>query len=91
MRSSQSPADTSRAEPTVGQKIDDAAISAKVKTALLTAENVNGTDISVETNAGRVILSGVVPDQSQIDRAVATARNIEGVVDVESRLAVGKG
>jgi osmotically-inducible protein OsmY len=33
----------------------------------------------------------MVPDQTQIDRAVATARNIEGVVDVESRLAVGEG
>jgi osmotically-inducible protein OsmY len=33
----------------------------------------------------------MVPEQSQIDRAVATARDIEGVVDVESRLAVGKG
>lgn len=88
---SQAPADTSRAEPTIGQKIDDAAISAKVKAALLAAENVNGTDISVETSGGRVILSGMVPEQSQIDRAVATARGIEGVVDVESRLAVGKG
>jgi hyperosmotically inducible protein len=71
--------------------MDDAAITAKVKAALLGAENVNGTDISVETSGGRVILSGMVPDQTQIDRAVATARNIEGVVDVESRLAVGEG
>jgi hyperosmotically inducible protein len=91
MPSSQAPVDTSRAEPTVGQKVDDAAITAKVKAALLAAENVNGTDISVETNSGRVVLSGMLPDQSQIDRAVATARNIEGVVDVESRLAVGNG
>jgi hyperosmotically inducible periplasmic protein len=91
MPSSQAPSDTSRAEPTVGQKVDDAAITAKVKAALLAAENVNGTHISVETNSGRVVLSGMVPDQGQIDRAVATARNIDGVVDVESRLAVGKG
>lgn len=91
LTSSQRPADPSRAEPTVGQQIDDATISAKVKAALLAAENVNGTDISVETNAGRVILSGMVPDQNQIDRAVAAARNVEGVVDVESRLAVGEG
>jgi hyperosmotically inducible protein len=91
MSSSQAPVDTSRTEPTVGQKIDDAAITAKVKAALLAAEHVNGTDIKVETNSGRVVLSGMVPDQGQIDRAVATARNIDGVVDVESRLAVGKG
>ena len=89
--SSQTPADISQAQPTVGERMDDAAITAKVKAALLGAENVNGTDISVETSGGRVILSGMVPDQTQIDRAVATARNIEGVVDVESRLAVGEG
>lgn len=88
---SQPPADSSQAEPTIGQRMDDVAISAKVKAALLAAENVNGTDISVETSGGRVILSGMVPDQAQIDRAVATARSIEGVVDVESRLAVGEG
>jgi hyperosmotically inducible periplasmic protein len=84
-------ADSSQAEPTIGQKMDDAAISAKVKAALLATENVNGTDISVQTSGGRVILSGQVPSQAQIDRAVATARTIEGVVDVESRLAVGEG
>lgn len=89
LTSSQRPADSS--QPTVGQQIDDATISAKVKAALLAAENVNGTDISVETNAGRVTLHGMVPDQGQIDRAVAAARNVEGVVDVENRLAVGEG
>ena len=89
--SSQSPANTSSSEPTAGRKLDDVAITAKVKAALLAAENVNGTDISVKTNAGRVTLSGIVPDQSQIDRAVATARDVDGVVEVENRLSVGKG
>ncbi len=76
---------------TVGQKVDDAAITAKVKAALLASNDVSGTAISVETNAGRVVLSGQVKDQAQIDRAVATARNVDGVVDVENRLLVGKG
>lgn len=86
----QAPADIPSG-PTVGQKIEDAAITAKVKAALLAANDVKGTDISVETTSGRVVLSGMVRDQSQIDHAVATARNIDGVVEVESRLAVGKG
>ena len=51
----------------------------------------SSTDISVETNSGRVTLSGVVRDQAQVDRAVTTARNIDGVVEVENRLMVGKG
>ena len=84
---SQAPADGS----TLGRKVDDAAITAKVKAALLASNDVSGTAISVETNAGRVVLSGQVKDQAQIDRAVAMARNVDGVVDVENRLLVGKG
>jgi osmotically-inducible protein OsmY len=76
---------------TLGQKVDDAAITAKVKAALLASNDVSGTAISVETNAGRVVLSGQVKDQAQMDRAVAKARNVDGVVDVENRLLVGKG
>jgi hyperosmotically inducible protein len=86
------PENTSQAEqPTVGERVQDATITAKVKAALLAADNVNGTDISVETVDGRVVLSGMVPDQGQVDRAVATARNVEGVIDVENRIEVGKG
>jgi len=84
----QAPADNGS---TVGQKVDDAAITAKVKAALLAANDVKGTDISVETNSGRVVLSGVVRDQAQVDRAVTTARQVDGVVEVENRLMVGKG
>ena len=84
----QAPADNGS---TLGRKVDDAAITAKVKAALLAANDVKGTDISVETNSGRVTLSGVVQDQTQVDRAVSTARNIDGVVEVENRLMVGKG
>src|SRR5262249_23938301 len=71
----QAPADGSS---TMGQKVDDAAITAKVKAALLTANDVKGTDSSVETNSGRVTLSGVVKDQAQVDRAVTTARKVDG-------------
>ena len=86
--SAQAPADNGS---TMGRMVDDAAITAKVKAALLTANDVKGTDISVETNSGRVTLSGVVQDQAQVDRAVNTARNVDGVVEVENRLMVGKG
>jgi hyperosmotically inducible protein len=89
--SAQTPADTSNAGQTVGEKVSDAAITAKVKAALLAADDVSGTDISVETSSGRVVLTGNVRDQAQSDRAVATARNIDGVVEVENRLLVGKG
>jgi hypothetical protein len=92
---SSSPGPTSQApaggSSTIGQKVDDAAITAKVKATLLASNDVSGTDISVETNAGRVTLTGKVKDQAQVDRAVAMARAIDGVVDVENLLLVGQG
>jgi len=93
MSSPQSPAAQAPANngSTLGRKVDDAAITAKVKAALLAANDVKGTAISVETDSGRVVLSGVVQDQAQVDRAVATARKVDGVVEVENRLMVGKG
>src|SRR5262249_15063903 len=81
MQSPQSPTAQPPADngSTMGRKVDDAAITAKVKAALLAANDVKGTDISVETNSGRVTLSGVVHDQRQADRAVTTARTVDGV------------
>jgi hyperosmotically inducible protein len=74
-----------------GRAIDDAGITAKVKAALLAEKGVNGTSIDVDTSQGAVTLSGRVPDQSQVDRAVEVARNIEGVKAVNNNLSVGAG
>jgi hyperosmotically inducible protein len=73
----------------VGQTLDDAGITAKVKAALLAEKGVNGTAIDVDTMQGKVTLTGKVPDQSQVDRATQVARGIEGVKDVDNRLTVG--
>lgn len=69
--------------------ITDTVITGKVIAALAVAENVNGTAIDVETVNGRVVLSGRLPNQAQIDRAIAAAKAVEGVREVESRLMVG--
>jgi hyperosmotically inducible protein len=75
--------------PTAGQGIDDAAITAKVKTALLAEKGVSGTDINVDTAQGTVTLSGRVADASQIDRAAQVAKEVEGVKTVLNKLTVG--
>jgi hyperosmotically inducible protein len=75
--------------PTAGQAIDDASITAKVKGALLAEKGVNGTDINVETAKGIVTLTGRVPDQSQVDRAAQVAREVDGVTTVQNKLTVG--
>ena len=73
---------------TVGQTIDDATITAKLKTALLQASDVKGTDVNVDTVNGTVTLKGAVESQAQADRAVQIARAAEGVREVNNQLTV---
>jgi len=74
-----------------GAALDDAAVTAKVKAALLATDGISGTDISVETQQGTVILTGRVPDQAQAQRAAEVAGNVEGVVSVDNRIEVAAG
>lgn len=73
---------------TVGETIDDATITTRVKTALLNDPDVAGTRIDVDTTTGVVTLSGIVKNQAEADKAVAIARRIGGVKDVKSTLQV---
>lgn len=73
---------------TVGTQIDDSALTASVKSALMANDNVRSLDIDVETNNGVVQLSGDVTSQTQIDQALQVARGVSGVREVENRLTV---
>lgn len=73
--------------------IDDTLITAKVKGTLLrdklfTREDIDALGIKVTTKNGTVYLSGKTHDQKQIDNAIAIARAIKGVKNVESSLRV---
>lgn len=81
----------SKAGRSSGQKVDDAAITARVKSALLAESNVPGTAINVDTAGGTVTLRGRVENQSQVERAVQTARAVDGVGNVVNQLTVGAG
>lgn len=70
--------------------IDDTAITAKVKMALLADSDIKGLDVSVETNNGNVMLSGFVNNQVQIERSVKIASAVEGVKDVSNKLEIKK-
>lgn len=76
--------------PTVGGKVDDTLITAKVKTALLADESIKSLDIAVITRQGDVQLSGFVNNQSQIDRAIAVVSGIAGVSHVSNEMSVKK-
>ncbi|WP_342133266.1 BON domain-containing protein [Hydrogenophaga sp. OTU3427] len=73
---------------TVGNKIDDTVVTARVKTAFTKDDGIKGMDIAVETRKGEVILSGFVDNRSQIDRALILAKTIEGVHNVRNDLVV---
>ncbi|HET7061030.1 MAG TPA: BON domain-containing protein [Nitrosospira sp.] len=75
---------------TVGEKIDDAVITTKVKAALLGDSQVNSGDIGVVTQNGEVQLSGFVNNQTQIDRATEVAKGVEGVKKVTNEMSVKK-
>jgi len=66
----------------VGAKIDDSVITTKVKAALISDPIIKNFDIGVVTRDGEVQLSGFVEDQTQVDRAIEVAREVEGVKNV---------
>jgi len=73
---------------TVGETIDDATITTRVKTAMLNDANVGGLRIDVDTFKGVVTLSGRVKSPVEHDQAIAIARRTSGVVNVKDALQV---
>ena len=76
---------------TVGETIDDATITTRVKTAILNDPEIGGLRIDVDTFKGVVTLSGAVKSAAERDKAMATARKIGGVTDVKSTLQIIPG
>ncbi|TNV18931.1 molecular chaperone OsmY [Buttiauxella sp. B2] len=72
----------------VGNFMDDSAITAKVKAALVDNEAIKSTDISVKTEKKVVTLSGFVESQAQAEQAVTVAKGVEGVSSVSDKLHV---
>jgi hyperosmotically inducible protein len=71
-----------------GEYMDDSAITAKVKFAILRDPGLKVLQISVTTTDGVVNLAGVVDSQQSIDRATEVAQSIANVKSVESSLTV---
>ena len=73
---------------TVGETIDDATITTRVKTSLLNDPDVGGLRIDVDTFKGVVTLSGRVKSQAEKERAISIARSTSGVVEVKDALQI---
>ena len=76
---------------TLGQRIDDVAITAAVKSRLLDDPDVKGSRIDVDTREGVVFLTGVVESDAAKVKAVQLARETEHVKEVQANLAVRRG
>src|SRR5262245_43684758 len=73
-----------------GQYIDDQALAARVKSALIEAPQVSAGDVEVETYNGVVQLSGFVDSSNQADAAVAAVQKVPGVRQVKNNMLVKK-
>lgn len=75
-------------EISLGTQVDDTVITTTVRSALMSDDLVKSLDLQVETRKGVVQLSGFVDNQSQIDQAVAVARSVAGVTEVENSVTL---
>ena len=73
----------------ISNSVDDASITAQVKTKLLNDPQVNATKIDISTANGVVTMSGTVRSQPEQERAIQLARQVSGVRDVKANLTIG--
>jgi osmotically-inducible protein OsmY len=71
--------------------VNDANVTAKVKSRLLWNSNTEGLRINVSTRNGVVTLAGAVDSAAQRDLATQIARNTRGVENVVSKLDIRPG
>lgn len=78
----------SQTRESTGDVLDDSTITTKVKTALLGAPNVKGTQISVETFKGTVQLSGFADTAEAKRSAEDLAKKVNGVKSVKNDIII---
>jgi len=67
-----------------GEYVDDAVITAKVKSAMLEEPSLKSAEINVETFKGIVQLSGFVRSRADISKAIELAKGVKGVKSVKN-------
>ncbi len=75
-------------QSTTGEYIDDAALTASVKSKLAEDKTVSASRISVESMKGVVQLSGFATSAAEKQRAVELARSTKGVRAVDDSIQI---
>ena len=68
--------------------LDEAALTAKIKSKMALDDTVKALSIDVDTKGTVVTLSGAVHSEAERTRAVALARETDGVTAVNDRLTI---
>jgi osmotically-inducible protein OsmY len=76
------------AERSYGEVIDDATITAKVKSKLMWSTYTDGLSIDVDTQLGKVKLKGVADTAQAKELAGKLAANTQGVTSVDNQLTI---
>lgn len=76
------------AERTEGEKLDDASITAQVKTALLTHRSTSSVKTKVETRDGDVTLTGVAKNEAEKSLVGKLVADIKGVTGVKNEMTI---
>jgi hyperosmotically inducible protein len=80
---------SSEPQQTMGDKIDDASITAQVKIAFLTHHSTSALKTGVETSEGVVTLSGIAVNAAGKDMATKVAMDVNGVTKVINNMGIG--
>jgi len=79
-----------KAERTEGQKIDDASVTAQVKTALLTHRSTSLLKTKVETRNGEVTLTGIANNDAEKSLVTKLVTDIQGVAGVKNQMTISE-
>ena len=77
-----------RDQQSVGEYVDDSAITTAVKAKFVENKEVDAAAISVETMKGEVLLSGFAKSASEKMSAERLARTVKGVKGIKNTLQV---
>ena len=78
----------SKKTQTVGDKIDDASITAQVKMTLLSHRSTSALNTTVTTKDGEVTLSGKAKNAAEKVLATKLAKDVNGVKSVNNRMTI---
>lgn len=80
---------TPKPSETLGEKIDDASITAQVKAALLTHRSTSALKTKVQTTDGVVTISGIAKNAAEKSLVTKLVTDINGVISVVNNMTIG--